>query len=219
MKKLFIFDLDGTLLDTVRDLGKCCNHILQGEGYPTHPIDSYYAFVGNGIAKLIERALPAEKASAQEAARLLPSFRSYYDIHKADETRPYEGLSALLDKLQQRNALIAVASNKYQKATEELIERFFPQIAFAAVLGQRDGTPIKPHPAIVHDIMSITGITDTKDIMYIGDSLVDMNTAKNADVESVAVTWGFCPKEKLAEFGPDNIAHSAQELERILVGE
>lgn len=217
MKKLVIFDLDGTLLDTVLDLGKCCNHILANEGYPTHPIDSYYAFVGNGISKLIERALPPATASAEEAARLLPTFRSYYDIHKADETRPYDGLTALLEKLQSRGVLIAVASNKYQKATEELIGHFFPQIAFAAVLGQRDGTPIKPHPAIVHDIMEMTGVCHKEQIIYVGDSLVDMNTAKNAGVESVAVTWGFCPKERLSEFGPDNIAHSAQELEQILM--
>lgn len=217
MKKLFIFDLDGTLLDTVRDLGKSCNYILEQEGYPLHAIEEYYAFVGNGIAKLIERALPKESATECEVARLLPMFRAYYDVHKADDTCPYDGIPQLLDVLQQRGALLAVASNKYQKATEELVAKFFPQINFAVVLGQRDGVPVKPHPAIVEDIISATGINNKEDIMYIGDSLVDMNTARNAGVESVAVTWGFCTKEKLVEFVPDNIACSVVELENIIL--
>lgn len=217
MKKLFIFDLDGTLLDTVRDLGKSCNHILSSAGYPTHPINDYYAFVGNGIAKLIERALPADCATANEVERLLPLFRNYYDQHKADETLPYKGLPALLEKLSHKGAKIAVASNKYQKATEELVSKFFPEITFTAVFGQRDGVPVKPNPAIVEDIMTTSKITNKEDIIYIGDSLVDMNTAKNAGVESVAVTWGFCPKEKLSEFTPDNIADTVEELEKILL--
>lgn len=217
MKKLFIFDLDGTLLDTVRDLGKSCNYILEQEGYPLHAIEEYYVFVGNGIAKLIERALPKECATECEVARLLPMFRSYYDVHKADDTCPYDGIPQLLDRLQQHGALLAVASNKYQKATEELIAKFFPHINFAVVLGQRDGVPMKPHPAIVEDIISATGINNKEDIMYIGDSLVDMNTARNAGVESVAVTWGFCAKEKLVEFVPDNIACSVVELENIIL--
>ena len=217
MKKLFIFDLDGTLLDTVRDLGKSCNYILTQEGYPLHSIEDYYAFVGNGISKLIERALPKEHATENEVARLLPMFRSYYDVHKADDTCPYNGIPQLLEKLQQRGALLAVASNKYQKATEELVNKFFPQINFAMVLGQRDGVPVKPHPAIVNDIMSATGVGCKDEIMYIGDSLVDMNTARNAGVESVAVTWGFCAKDKLIDFAPDNIACSAKELETVLL--
>lgn len=215
MKKLFIFDLDGTLLDTVRDLGNSCNHILKAEGYNTHPIESYYAFVGNGVTKLIERALPQEIASPQEAERLLPLFRKYYDLHKSDETQPYSGIPQLLSALQKAGARIAVASNKYQQATEELISRFFPEIAFTAVLGQRKDIPIKPHPAIVNDIMELSGI-DKDDTMYIGDSLVDMETAKNAGVESVAVTWGFCARERLINSTANHIVDNATQLENIL---
>lgn len=215
MKKLFIFDLDGTLLDTVKDLGKSANHILSTEGYPAHPIEKYYGFVGNGIAKLIERALPAEKATKEEVERILPKFREYYNIHKADETIPYDGIPEILERLQNRGAMIAVASNKYQLATEELINHFFPQIAFTAILGQREGIPIKPHPAIVENILNIAQCTK-EDVMYIGDSVVDMTTAKNAEVESVAVSWGFCKRDKLIECTPNHIADDAMQLNDIL---
>lgn len=217
MKKLFIFDLDGTLLDTVHDLGKSGNHVLALAGYPTHPIEAYYGFVGNGIAKLIERALPADAATADEVARLLPLFRAYYNEHKADDTKPYDGIPQLLAALQERGALTAVASNKYQQATEELIARYFPEIRFCAVLGQRDGVPVKPHPAIVENIMQASGINDKQDIMYIGDSTVDMNTARNAGVESVAVSWGFCPRVQLEACAPAHIADTAEELSAILL--
>lgn len=215
MKKLFIFDLDGTLLDTVVDLGSSCNYILNEEGYPVHPTEAYYGFVGNGIAKLIERALPAERASTTEVERLLPKFREYYNKHKADNTVPYEGIPSILEQLQKNGAMIAVASNKYQLATEELIKRFFPQIRFSVIFGQRDGVPTKPHPAIVENILSITGCKK-QETMYIGDSTVDMATAKNAGVESVAVSWGFCKRERLAECTPHHIADNSKQLSDIL---
>lgn len=217
MKKLFIFDLDGTLLDTVHDLGKSGNHVLSIAGYPTHPIDAYYNFVGNGIAKLLERALPADVATEQEAARLLPLFRTYYNEHKADDTIPYEGIPRLLATLQERGASIAVASNKYQQATEELIRHYFPEIEFIAIFGQRDGVPIKPHPAIVYDIMQASDIFDKQDIMYIGDSIVDMNTARNAGVEAVGVSWGFSRCDKLVACAPDHIVDTVAELSAILL--
>ncbi len=215
MKKLFIFDLDGTLLDTVKDLGRSANHILKKEGYPVHPTNAYYGFVGNGIAKLLERALPKEKASKDEVERLLPKFREYYNIHKADKTVPYNGITDILEELQRRSALIAVASNKYQLATEGLIKKFFPQIKFSAILGQREGIPIKPHPAIVEEILNITGCK-REDAMYIGDSVVDMNTAKNANVESIAVSWGFCNRERLMDCTPEHIADNATQLSDII---
>ncbi len=216
MKKLFIFDLDGTLLDTVADLGNSCNHIFSETGYPTHPIEAYYKFVGNGIAKLIERALPAEVATAENIEKLLSLFRAYYNLHMADDTKPYCGVCELLHTLQEQGALLAVASNKYQAATENLVKKYFPDIKFAAVFGQRDNIPVKPDPAIVHDIMQAAEITDTTEIIYIGDSLVDLQTAKNSNVEFAAVTWGFCPRESLVENNPAHIADNIEELRNIL---
>ena len=217
MKKLFIFDLDGTLLDTVADLGNSCNHVFTEAGFPTHPIDAYYKFVGNGIAKLIERALPAEEATAENIEKLLPPFRAYYNLHMADDTKPYRGVCELLAELQAKGVQLAVASNKYQAATENLVKKYFPEINFVAVFGQRDNVPVKPDPAIVHDIMQAAGIEDTAEIIYIGDSLVDLNTAKNSNVEFAAVTWGFCPRESLAENNPAHIADTIEELRAVLI--
>lgn len=217
MKKLFIFDLDGTLLDTVADLGNSCNHVFTEAGFPTHPIDAYYKFVGNGIAKLIERALPAEEATAENIEKLLPPFRAYYNLHMADDTKPYRGVCELLAELQQKGVAIAVASNKYQAATENLVKKYFPEINFVAVFGQRDNVPVKPDPAIVHDIMQAAGTEDTAEIIYIGDSLVDLNTARNSNVEFAAVTWGFCPRESLAENNPAHIADTIEELRAVLI--
>lgn len=217
MKKLFIFDLDGTLLDTVADLGNSCNHVFTEAGFPTHPIDAYYKFVGNGIAKLIERALPADEATAENIEKLLPPFRAYYNLHMADDTKPYRGVCELLAELQQKGVAIAVASNKYQAATENLVKKYFPEINFVAVFGQRDNVPVKPDPAIVRDIQQAAGIEDTAEIIYIGDSLVDLDTAKNSNVEFVAVTWGFCPRESLAENNPAHIADTIEELRAVLI--
>ena len=216
MKKLFIFDLDGTLLDTVADLANSCNYVLAKYGYPTHHTDAYYKFVGNGIGKLIARALPAETSNDETVEKLLPPFREYYDLHMADDTKPYRGVCELLAGLQEKGVEIAVASNKYQAATENLVSKYFPGIKFAAVLGQRDGVPVKPDPAIVHDIQKAAGIENCEDIIYIGDSLVDLNTAKNSNVEFAAVTWGFCPRESLAENNPTHIADTIEELCQIL---
>ena len=217
MKKLYIFDLDGTLLDTVADLGNSCNHVFSEAGFPTHPIDAYYKFVGNGIAKLIERALPAQDATTENIEKLLPPFRAYYNLHMADDTKPYRGVCELLADLQKKGVQLAVASNKYQAATENLVKKYFPDIKFAAVLGQRDNVPVKPDPAIVRDIMQAAGTTDLAEIIYVGDSLVDLQTAKNSNVEFAAVTWGFCPREALAEKNPAHIADNIEELHEILL--
>lgn len=216
MRKLYIFDLDGTLLDTVADLGNSCNHVFAEAGFPTHPIEAYYKFVGNGIAKLIERALPADASTSENIEKLLPPFRAYYDLHSADDTKPYDGVVEILEMLQARGVALAVASNKYQAATEALVRKYFPAIEFAAVLGQRDGVPVKPDAAIVRDIQKTAGCEDACDVIYIGDSLVDLQTARNAGVDFVAVTWGFCPREQLVENSPAYIADNAEELKALL---
>lgn len=214
MKQLAIFDLDGTLLDTVADLANATNQALQQCGYPTHPTDAYYLFVGNGINKLFARALPAEHSTEENVMRIRGLFVPYYNEHNADCSRPYPGVVALLRTLQERGVQLAVASNKYHEATLKLVRHFFPEIHFAAIYGQREGVAIKPAPDIVFDILRDTGIAKEK-TLYVGDSGVDMQTASNAGVESVGVAWGFRSVEELREHGAAHIVHAADEIEKI----
>ncbi|MBO4370923.1 MAG: HAD hydrolase-like protein, partial [Paludibacteraceae bacterium] len=156
--KLVIFDLDGTLLDTIADLGTAGNQVLAAHGYPTHPIDAYRHFVGRGIRKLIERALSPHTPTEEETDRLLTEFKAYYIAHKTDLTRPYKGIDALLATLQKSGVRLAVASNKFQSATEQLVRHYWGDQLFDMVLGQREGVPVKPDPRIVYDILQKTSI-------------------------------------------------------------
>lgn len=152
MKKLVIFDLDGTLLNTIADLAHSTNYALNKLGYPTHDIEKYNFMVGNGINKLFERALPEGEKTEENVLRVRKEFIPYYDVHNADDSRPYPGISELLSYLQSEGIQLAVASNKYQAATEKLIAYYFPKIRFTAVFGQREGVNVKPDPAVVFDI-------------------------------------------------------------------
>ena len=189
-----IFDLDGTLLNTIDDLGHACNHALEACGFPTHPIEEYPRLVGNGVNKLIERALPEGEKTEETVLRVREFFVPYYDAHNCDYTHPYDGIPELLAALQSQGHHLAVASNKYQAATEKIVAHFFPGI-FDIVLGERTGIPRKPDPQIVKDILSTLNIQHST--LYIGDSLVDRDTAANAGVPFVACSWGFVPRETL----------------------
>ena len=213
MKQLVIFDLDGTLLNTIADLAASTNYALRGCGYPEHRVEEYLYFVGNGITKLFERALPEAARTAENVAHMRTLFLEYYTEHNTDHTRPYDGIVRLLDDLSARGIKLAVASNKYQAGTEKLIAHYFPQVPFVAVLGQREGVPTKPDPDIVYDIMQRAGV-EKVDTLYVGDSDVDMCTARAAGVESAGVTWGFRGRDELSRAGaahlvdtPDGILH------------
>ena len=210
-KKLVIFDLDGTLLDTIEDLAVSANYALEVCGYPLHEVCEYPRFVGNGISKLLERALPVEARCEREVERLRQLFMPYYDAHNAVHTRPYAGVEALLDTLHTCGVMLAVASNKYHSATIQIVKHYFPTIPFVAVLGQRDDVPKKPHPAIVHEILA-TAQVSAQEALYVGDSDVDMHTASSAGVESVGVTWGFRSEDNLCEAGACHIIHRADNL-------
>ena len=215
MKKLAIFDLDGTLLNTIEDLGYAANHALQAHGYPTHSIASYPFFVGNGVRRLIERVLPEDARTEATIDRLLVTFKEYYNDHNTDYTKPYEGIPELLSLLSSRGVAIAVASNKYQAATEKLISHFFPTLSFIAVEGQKEGVPVKPDPSIVFEILA-KAKTPKADTIYIGDSGVDMETARRACVDSVGVTWGFRPEKELVENHADTIVNSPGYIEKLV---
>ena len=215
MKKLAIFDLDGTLLNTIEDLGYAANHALQAHGYPTHSIASYPFFVGNGVRRLIERVLPEDARTEATIDRLLVTFKEYYNDHNTDYTKPYEGIPELLSLLSSRGVAIAVASNKYQAATEKLISHFFPTLSFIAVEGQKEGVQVKPDPSIVFEILA-KAKTPKADTIYIGDSGVDMETARRACVDSVGVTWGFRPEKELVENHADTIVNSPGDIEKLV---
>ena len=214
MKQLVIFDLDGTLLNTIADLAQSTNYALAELGYPTHKEDAYRLMVGNGINKLFERALPEGEKSEANVLRVRQKFVPYYDLHNADKSIPYPGISQLLACLQERGMQLAVASNKYQTAAEKLVAHYFPAIHFVAVFGQREGVPSKPDPTVVYDILKEAG-TAPADTLYVGDSGVDMQTALNAGVTSCGVTWGFRPRTELEAFHPDYIVERTEEIAEI----
>ena len=216
MKKLVIFDLDGTLLNTIADLAAATNQALQYYGYPTHETEAYRFFVGNGINKLFERALPEGERTEENVLKIRSQFIPYYDEHNADLSRPYPGISELLKTLQQQGIMIAVASNKYQAATGKLIAHYFPEINFVEVLGQREGIPAKPDPSIINEIMTKAGVKQ-EDILYVGDSNVDMQTAHHAGVTAIGVAWGFRPRTELEALHPAHIIEKAEELLPLLL--
>ena len=216
MKKLIVFDLDGTLLNTIADLAGATNYALQACGYPTHDTDAYRYFVGNGINKLFERALPETERNEENIRCIRSLFIPYYNIHNADFSRPYPGITHVLETLQARGCLLAVASNKYQEATSKLIRQYFPNLSFVRIFGQRDNIPSKPDPSVVFEIMKAAGV-QPEDTAYIGDSCVDMQTGINAGVETIGVSWGFRPRTELEAYHPAFIADTPEELLNYLV--
>lgn len=232
--RIFIFDLDGTLLNSIGDLGMACNHALQAIGLPTHAIEAYPRMVGNGINKLLERAMEVEKGEREErgseerkgreseeeraakVAALRAHFLPYYNQHCCDLTHPYEGIMDVLRYIREQGGRMAVASNKYDEATQRIVQHYFPQL-FDCVMGEREGVPRKPEPQIVDNILrELRYEGERKDIVMIGDSRVDIDTARKAGLRVVACTWGFVGKEQLKEGKPDYMVDSPKELLTLL---
>ncbi len=204
MKQLVIFDLDGTLLNTIADLGTATNHALRVCGYPEHNLASYPKMVGNGITRLIERALPEDERDTETVERVREKFKEYYDEHMNDLTGPYPGITDMLRELGKMGVKLAVASNKYQAAVVALIRHYFPDIDWQAIEGQKEGVPTKPDPSIVFEILAKCPTRKSK-VLYVGDSGVDMETARRACVDSCGVTWGFRSLKELKDHHADNI--------------
>lgn len=213
---LIIFDLDGTLINTISDLGQACNHALAACGFPTHKIEDYPQLVGNGINKLIERALPEEDRNEATVLRLREYFVPFYDAHNCDFTRPYDGIPELLLALKEQGHLLAVASNKYQAATEKIVAQLFPGI-FDVVLGEREGVERKPNPQIVYDIHSTLNTKlSTLNCLYIGDSIVDAETARAAGATLVLCTWGFGTRAQMEGAKPDYLVDHPLDILKVL---
>ena len=198
--KAIVFDLDGTLLDTIADLGEAVNFALQKRNLPIHTLEEYRGMVGNGVKKLVERALPQMPVPDQVGDDVvghdglvdacLADFMAYYESHIDVHTKPYEGMTQLLQDLSDAGVALAVASNKFQSGAEYLVKKLFPSIPFVAILGNKEGFPLKPDPAIVETVLEKAGV-EKADAALVGDSATDMKTAANAGVTGIAVAWGY----------------------------
>lgn len=203
-----IFDLDGTLLDTLGDLTDAVNYALTAYEMPQRSIDEIRQFVGNGIRRLMQRAVPnGEKNPDFEA--VFSTFRSYYDVHCNDKTKPYEGIMELIDALLERGINLAIVSNKVESAVQTLNKLYFPQVKVA--VGDREGLQRKPAPDSVFQAMSVFD-AKSAETLYVGDSGVDVETAKNAGVTCISVLWGFRDKGQLLESGAKILIEKPLEL-------
>lgn len=214
-KQLVIFDLDGTLLDTLDDLADAVNWALEQEQLPRRTREEVRAFVGNGIRNLIERAVPAGTEAAQ-TDRVFAGFKARYAGHCADKTRPYPGILELLARLRAEGIRTAVVSNKADFAVQTLCRDYFPGLVDCAV-GERAGIPKKPAPDSVQEVLRALGIP-REQAVYVGDSEVDVVTARNAGMDGILVLWGFRDRQTLERAGAKTFAATAEELCAALIG-
>ncbi len=215
MKKLIVFDLDGTLINSLEDLADSANHVLEQHGFTIHPVDAYRYFVGDGVRKLIERILPAEERNDAQIEQCRQEFVEYYKIHMEDKTSVYEGITDLLKALKARGLKIAVATNKVHVAVEPLMAKYFPGIQFDSLIGQREGVPVKPAPQIMFDILAQCGC-EPSEAFHVGDTATDMQLAHNAGVTPVGVLWGYRPLEELQKAGAKHIIQHPADLLKII---
>lgn len=214
MKKMILWDLDGTLIDTLEDLGAAVDYALGMRGLPTHGREAYRRMVGHGVRNLVKQALTASGAAVEDPLvdEALADFKAWYSAHIDVQSRPYPGIPELLAQLQADGVRMAVVSNKFQEGTEHLIREFFPAIRFAAILGNRPGHPLKPSPEIVEEVLALSGVSKA-DALLIGDSPTDMHTAENGGIDALAVGWGYRTHAELAGYP---IVDSVEELQRVL---
>lgn len=202
-----LFDLDGTLLDTLGDLRLGVNVVLERHGYPTRTLEEIRCFVGNGARQLMRLALP-EGTAAEELEAILKEYLDWYAVNFCVKAAPYAGVKAVVEELAQKGVKVAIVSNKPDATTKKLGEMFFPGLP---AFGQRDDTPKKPAPEMVWKAMETLGVT-AEEAVYVGDSEVDVATARNAGLPLVAVSWGFRTVAELTAAGAQTIVHTAEEL-------
>ncbi|MBR6485031.1 MAG: HAD family hydrolase [Clostridiales bacterium] len=209
---LLIFDLDGTVLDTIEDLAIAMNHAREVCGLEPQPIEMVKAMVGNGIRKLIERSTKDDGEVDKD--RIYLEFMSFYNEHCIDSTKPYEGITDLLKTLKGRKVKIYILTNKPAAPSEILIRHCFPGLV-DEVRGNTEGIPLKPDPTVINGLIERSGIEKNK-CALVGDSEVDIHTAKNANIDSISVSWGFKTRAFLEENGADIIFDSAEKLKKYL---
>lgn len=210
-----IFDLDGTLLNTIDDLADAANHVCLMHGFPTHTVEEYKYYVGNGMAKLAERFVPQDWRNPEGIGQVLEEFMAYYDLHKEDKTAPYPGMPEAVDAIKRAGVEVAVLSNKADQMAGPVVEHYYPG-AFPVVQGALPGLPTKPDPTLLHRLMERIGARQAR-TLFVGDSNVDIRTAKNGGLTGCGVLWGFRTQEELEAAGADLIAATPQELVQLVL--
>lgn len=213
--RLVVFDLDGTLLDTLEDLADACNFALRAAGFPLHNLQAIKSFVGNGVLNLIRCALPEQYRDEQTVQRVRAVFDEYYAVHSADKTAPYPGIVPLLDLLAGQGIRAAVLSNKADKYVGPMVERYFPG-RIALSVGARPDMPLKPDPAALLAILAAMDVAAAQAV-YVGDSDIDVYTGKAAGLFTIGVGWGFRTKESLLSSGADVVFDKVEHLTQFLV--
>ena len=209
-----IFDLDGTLIDSIDDIADAMNHTLIANGFPEHTNESYKYFVGDGIHNLVDRVMPVN-SSKEQIEKVKAEYVVYYSINNTKRTKVYCGVHELLCALNERLIPVAVLSNKSHKDTVLLTEKYFPDIKFVEVLGARQGIPIKPDPTSALSLATLIGATP-ENILYVGDTSTDMKTAQNANMTAIGVLWGFRTRDELLNSGAEFLLEKPNDLLGIL---
>ncbi len=212
-----IFDLDGTLLDTLADIANSANRVLRERGFPPHEVDAYRYFIGDGVHRLFSRVLPTEHRKPDAIVQCVEAFRETYGRHWNVRTKPYDGIPELLDAVAARGLKTAVLSNKPHDLTARCVDEYFSRWRFHAALGQREGIPPKPDPAGAREITERLGVPPER-FLYLGDTGVDMMTARNAGMDPVGALWGFRSLEELREGGARAVIRRPTELLNLLDG-
>ena len=215
MKNLVIFDLDGTLLNTLGDLADCTNAVLAAHSFPVHPEDAFRYFVGDGAWNQMRRALPKD-VGEETVVQVHDEYMALYRENSMRRTSPYPGIEELLEKLKKDGVLLAVCSNKPDARTKEMITHYFPGV-FSCVIGHVEGAPVKPDPGIVRAILEELDASDAR-VFYVGATATDIRTAKNAALPSAGVLWGFRDRQELEDAGADFICGTPAELYETISG-
>lgn len=208
--KGIIFDLDGTLLDTIADLGDSMNEVLEGFNRPTYTYEEYKLKVGGGFRGLVLKCFPEEN-DEEKIDEIVRLYYESYSRNYLNKTTPYREIEKVLYKLNQRGYKLAINSNKGDEYTNKLVNRFFPKIPFIEIYGERVGIPRKPAPTGALEIARSMKL-ETKDILYVGDTKTDIMTAKNAGMDSAGVLWGFRNREELSRYGANFIISNPEEI-------
>ena len=216
MYRHVIFDLDGTLLNTIDDLADAGNYVCSLHGWPTHTVEEYKYFVGNGMTRLAQRFAPEDWRTPERISAILEEFMPYYDAHKEDKTAPYPGMPQVLEELKGAGLSLAVLSNKADAMAGPVVEHYYPGV-FPIVQGAVDGLPTKPDPTLLFRLMERMG-AGREDTLFVGDSNVDIRTAKNAGLPGCGVLWGFRTRQELEAEGADFIAPTPQALADLILG-